>query len=232
MRIAGNYTFAATREAVWSTLNDPEALARAIPGCQRLEMVGENEQKSILEITVQAARGAYTGRVRIDNVVSLESYDIHVEGTGSNGFFTGAGAVKLRTDGAQTILDYGGEAMIGGPIADVGQQLLDSAARSLISQSLRGLAAEIEARQRRQQARLSEAPAVEEAPQPSPWTPESIQMSSATAAQRATGTVEGQDLSEAAAAHPAVEDFFARRPWLPWILVAFLLGYLLGRRRA
>ena len=28
MRIAGNYTFDATREEVWSALNDPEVLAR------------------------------------------------------------------------------------------------------------------------------------------------------------------------------------------------------------
>lgn len=231
MRIAGNYTFAATREEVWSALNDLEALARAIPGCQRLEMVGENEYESVLEIGMQAVRGAYTGRVKIDNVVSPESYDIHVDGKGSNGFFTCAGAVKLRMDGAQTILDYGGEAVMGGPIADVGQQLLDSAARSLISQGLRALAEEIEARQRRQRVRQA-ALAAEEAPQPSPQMLADTATPAASAAQPASGIVEGQDLSEAAIAHPTVADFLARRPWLPWILIAFLLGYILGRRRA
>lgn len=86
MKIAGNYTFAASRDEVWAALNDPEVLARTIPGCQRLEQVGENEYESTLKIGLQAVRGVYSGRVKIDNVRAPESYDIHVDGKGSNGF--------------------------------------------------------------------------------------------------------------------------------------------------
>jgi hypothetical protein len=40
----------------------------------------------------------------------------------------------------------------------------------------------------------------------------------------------GQGLSEADLARGAAEDFIKERPWLPWVLVAFLVGYLLGKR--
>ncbi|NTU83467.1 MAG: carbon monoxide dehydrogenase subunit G, partial [Chloroflexales bacterium] len=146
MRIAGNYTLEATREEVWSALNDPEVLARTIPGCQRLDEVGENEFESTLKVGLQAVRGVYTGRVKIDSLLPPESYTIHVDGKGSNGFLKGAGTIKLRTDGAHTILDYGGEAQVGGTIASVGQRLLDGAAKTLINQSLKALAAQIEER--------------------------------------------------------------------------------------
>ncbi len=238
MRIAGNYTFEATREEVWSALNDPEILARAIPGCQRLEVVGENEYESTLQIEMQAVRGAYTGRVRIDNIVSPESYDIHVDGQGSNGFLKGAGTVKLRTDGAQTILDYGGEAVIGGAVASAGQRLLDSAARSLISQSLKALARQIEERRLHASEHRAEVEAAlaEEAPPAHPEMPMAFRKVPKPLppgdARRTITVSEGQGLSEAAVIRGTVEDFFTRHPWLPWMLVAFLLGYILGRRKA
>lgn len=236
MRIAGNYTFEATREEVWNALNDPEVLARTIPGCQRLNVVGENEYESTLKIGMQAVRGTYTGHVRLDNIVSPASYDIHVDDKGSNGFLKGAGTVKLRTDGAQTILDYGGEAVVGGAIANVGQRLLDGAARSLLSQSLKALAEQIEARrlhEQKHQAEVQAALAVEEAPPVAPVAIEAIPAPLPTGGARRTITIPaGQGRSEAAAARGMVEDFFTRRPWLPWILVALLPGYILGRRGA
>jgi hypothetical protein len=29
-----------------------------------------------------------------------------------------------------------------------------------------------------------------------------------------------------------INDFISERPWAPWIVVAFLLGYILGRSRS
>lgn len=260
MRIAGNYTFEATREEVWSALNDPEVLARTIPGCQRLDQVGENEYESTLKVGLQAVRGTYNGRVKIDNLVVPESYEIHVDGKGSNGFLKGAGSIKLRTDGAHTILDYGGEAQVGGTIASVGQRLLDGAAKTLINQSLKSLAQQIEDRRlhvsehtaevthavAEEVAHAAPAPRVApDAPTPAAQVGEQIvaepaeareavaaAVASATSFERRTITVPpGQGLSEADLARGAAEDFVKERPWLPWVLVAFLVGYLLGKRQ-
>jgi hypothetical protein len=38
-------------------------------------------------------------------------------------------------------------------------------------------------------------------------------------------------LSEIDVALGVVEDFLKERPWVPWVIIAFLLGYLLGQRR-
>ncbi|WP_322513059.1 SRPBCC domain-containing protein, partial [Chloroflexus sp.] len=165
MKIAGNYTFSASRDEVWAALNDPEVLARTIPGCQRLEQVGENEYESTLKIGLQAVRGVYSGRVKIDNIRPPESYEIHVDGRGSNGFLKGSGSITLREENGQTILDYGGEAHVGGTIASVGQRLLDGAAKTLISQSLKALAAQIEAR-RTGHATPAPEPVATPAPEP------------------------------------------------------------------
>jgi uncharacterized protein len=229
VRIAGNYTFEATREEVWAALNDPEVLARTIPGCQRLEAVGAHEYESTLKVGIQAVRGVYSGRVKLDQIVAPESYEIHVDGKGSNGFLKGAGSIKLRTDGAQTILDYGGEAQIGGTIATVGQRLLDGAARTLINQSLKALAQQIEERRlhvTEHTAEVVAAVAEELAHAAEPVAPPVSDF------ERRTITVPpGQGLTEASLARGALDDFVRQSPWLPWLIVAFLLGYLFGKRR-
>lgn len=260
MRIAGNYTFEATREEVWSALNDPEVLARTIPGCQRLEQVGENEYDSTLKVGLQAVRGVYSGRVKIDNHVAPESYDIHVDGKGSNGFLKGNGSIKLRVEGSATILDYGGEAQVGGTIASVGQRLLDGAAKTLINQSLKALAAQIEAR--RSPAAPEAPPAAPEPEPPPPPPPPATEAPEPVVAEahhrdisahvaaaepppppppaahepasfaRRTITVPAHEqLTEADVARGVVEDFLKERPWAPWVLIAFLIGFLLGRRK-
>lgn len=255
MRIAGNYTFEATRIEVWEALNDPETLARTIPGCQRLEQIGEAEFESTLKVGLQAVRGTYHGRVKIEDPQPPHSYHIAVDGKGNNGFLKGQGTVSLREDGENTILDYGGEAQVGGTIASVGQRLLDGAAKTLINQSLKALAAQIEARRNG----TPEAVTTPEAAQPGPLpadtsaivekTPTDGEQSPASAAaatpaepaasaapaagfqRRSIDVPPHERLSEEAVAKGAWEDFIAERPWFPWVLVAFLFGYILGRRK-
>ncbi len=252
MRIAGNYTFEATRAEVWEALNDPEVLARTIPGCQRLEQVGAAEFESTLKVGLQAVRGTYHGRVKIEDPQPPQSYHIAVDGKGNNGFLKGQGTVSLREDGENTILDYGGEAQVGGTIASVGQRLLDGAAKTLINQSLKALAAQIEARRNG----TPEAVTTTEAAQPGPLPADTsaiVEQTPAPAQQPAPETAPAQPaapaapttgfqrrsidvppherLSEEAVAKGAWEDFIAERPWFPWVVVAFLLGYILGRRK-
>ncbi|NJN18338.1 MAG: carbon monoxide dehydrogenase subunit G [Oscillochloris sp.] len=251
MRIAGNYTFEATREDVWSALNDPEVLARTIPGCQRLDQVGENEYDSTLKVGLQAVRGVYNGRVKIDNLVAPESYDIHVDGKGNNGFLKGTGSIKLRAEGDTTILDYGGEAQVGGTIASVGQRLLDGAAKTLINQSLKALNQQVMERRNGgpKESATAPEPVVKAAPatpaaapaEPTPpavvATPEPEHATAPHAAAMSAGferrtihVPEHERLSETDVARGVVEDFVKERPWAPWVLMAFLIGYLLGRR--
>ena len=42
MDISGEFSIPANREQVWAALNDPEVLARCIPGCDSVERTGEN----------------------------------------------------------------------------------------------------------------------------------------------------------------------------------------------
>ena len=43
MTMSGEQQLAAPRETVWAKLNDPEVLKACIPGCESLEVTGDNE---------------------------------------------------------------------------------------------------------------------------------------------------------------------------------------------
>lgn len=146
MKLEGTYTFDAPRDAVWQALLDPEVLARTMPGCEKLEQIGENEYKGALKIRVGPVQGQFEGIVNLSNINPPESYRMQVDGKGAPGFMKGVGEVRLEDQGEATLMHYTGEAQVGGRIASVGQRLLDSSAKALTRQSLDGLHEQIKAR--------------------------------------------------------------------------------------
>jgi len=146
VKLDGTYTFDAPREAVWQALLDPNVLAKVMPGCEKLERVGENEYKGMLKIRVGPVQGQFEGLVNLTDINAPESYRMQVDGKGAPGFMKGVGEVRLEDQGASTLMHYSGDAQVGGRIASVGQRLLDSSAKALTRQSLDGLNEQIKAR--------------------------------------------------------------------------------------
>ena len=144
MKISGESTINATQLQVWTALNDIEVLARVVPGCEKLEQVGENQFEGTVKLGMAGIKGVYSGKIRLEDVDAPRYYKLVAAGKGSNGVVDAVGTVELvsQPDG-QTLLKYGGEAQIGGMLASVGQRLIEGAARQLIGQSLKALEQQI-----------------------------------------------------------------------------------------
>ncbi|MEM7347089.1 MAG: carbon monoxide dehydrogenase subunit G [Chloroflexota bacterium] len=145
MKLEGTYTFDAPQDIVWKALQDPEILANTLPGCEKLEQIGENEYKGALKVKVGPVQGKFQGAVKLLDLNEPESYTMQVDGKGAAGFMKGTGNVRLEGQGDSTLMHYSGEAQVGGKIASVGQRLLDSSAKALTRQSLDGLHEQIKA---------------------------------------------------------------------------------------
>jgi len=146
MKLEGTYTFDAPRDVVWQSLLDPEVLAKVMPGCEKLEQVGDNQYQGAIKIRVGPVQGKFQGKVTLSDINAPDSYHMLVDGKGASGFMKGEGQVMLEPQGDTTLMHYTGEAQVGGRIASVGQRLLDSSAKALTKQSLDGLNKQIEAR--------------------------------------------------------------------------------------
>jgi carbon monoxide dehydrogenase subunit G len=145
MKVDGSYAFNAPRDFVWSTMLDPEVLARTLPGVQELELVGENQYKAQMKIKIGPVQGSFRGEVNLSDLREPEYCRIEVDGKGAPGFVKGEGELRLEANGDATTLIYNGDARVGGRLASVGQRLMESSTQALIGQSLESLDAQIEA---------------------------------------------------------------------------------------
>lgn len=144
MDLKGEYRLAAPRETVWAALNDPAVLRACIPGCESLEMTGENEMAAVVVAKVGPVKAKFTGEIRIEDIVAPESYAIRGEGKGGiAGFAKGGARVHLAEDGPETVLTYDVEAQVGGKIAQLGGRLIDSTAKKLSGQFFDNFAAHV-----------------------------------------------------------------------------------------
>ncbi len=146
MKLEGEYIFNGPRDRVWDIIRDPEVLATALPGTQRLNKVSESEYEGTMHVRIGPVAGDFAGRLVVSDEVPPERCTLTVEGRGAPGFASGTGRVRLleQEDGT-TLLSYEGEMQIGGKLAGVGQRLLDTASKSLIRQGLEALNSALQA---------------------------------------------------------------------------------------
>jgi carbon monoxide dehydrogenase subunit G len=130
MRVAGNATLHAPVEAVYAALRDPRVLVRTIPGCERLEQVGEDAYAMTVTAGVASVRGTYAGDVRLSDQRAPHGFVLHASGSGTPGVVSADVTVQLSSgDDGTTDLSYDADATVGGMIGGVGQRLLTTVAK-------------------------------------------------------------------------------------------------------
>ena len=257
MKITGSYTIDAPREQVWAALNDMEVLARIVPGCERLEQTGENEYVGTVKIGIQSIKGTYSGKIRLEDIQPPQHYKLVASGRSASGVVDGSGTVDLAEQDGKTILTYGGDAQIGGTLASVGQRLIEGASKQMINQSLKALVQQIAARNSPSEPAQPDPPPAEaptstlngaaptaiaaEVEQARPTSFSNNRAASVEPArpptpqprpahqQRAVVVPEHEQLKPESVVRGMVGDMLKERPWAPWVVVAFLLGFLMGR---
>jgi carbon monoxide dehydrogenase subunit G len=132
MTMTGEQQLAAPREKVWAMLNDPEVLKACIPGCETLDVTGENEFSAVATNKIGPVKARFKGKVRLTDLDPPNGYKISGEGDGGiAGFAKGGATVALSDKDGGTLLTYNVEAQIGGKLAQLGQRLVNGAAKKL-----------------------------------------------------------------------------------------------------
>ena len=130
MTMNGQVQLPATREVVWTKLNDPEVLKSCIPGSEQFDRIADNEFQAVATVKVGPVKARWKGKVRLSDLDPPNSYRISGEGEGGvAGFAKGGATVSLSDQDGGTLLTYDVEAQIGGKLAQLGQRLINSAAK-------------------------------------------------------------------------------------------------------
>src|SRR5713226_4567994 len=135
MDLTGERNIAATRDVVWSALNDPTILKNSIPGCEELEALPDGGFTASVRVKMGPIWARFTGRVALSNLNPPISYTIEGEGAGGvAGFAKGGADVSLADVGQETLLAYTVRADVGGKIAQLGARLINATAKNLAGQ--------------------------------------------------------------------------------------------------
>ena len=108
-----------------------------MPGCKRLVVNAAGGYDADLEVGVGAIKGQFTGTINIKDHVPGSQYKLAVSASGNAGFLNAEGLVELKEEGDATVIEYSGEAKVGGPIASVGQRMVEGVAKRLVAQFFR-----------------------------------------------------------------------------------------------
>ncbi len=140
LEMNGEYTLPVQQAELWRLLNDPDVLAKIIPGCNTVRVVGEDRYEMGLKLQVGSVSGEYMGSVAIYDKQEPTHYVLKIEGQGSIGFMKGSATFDLEAQGeGKSLLRYAGSAEVGGVIAGVGQRVLSGVAKFLAGRFFKGL---------------------------------------------------------------------------------------------
>ena len=163
MEMLGNRHLGITQQQAWAALNDPETLKKCIPGCDKFELTGDNTYSVALALKIGPVSAKFQGKVMLSDIVAPDGYKLTFEGQGGvAGFAKGASSVTLRplpstdvssVEGAELVealpgceLAYTVQATVGGKIAQLGQRLIDGAAKSTADDFFKRFEAEMQSR--------------------------------------------------------------------------------------
>jgi len=151
MEMLGNRQLPITQQQAWEALNDPETLKKCIPGCDKFEPSGDNEYTVALAVKIGPVSAKFNGKVRLADIMPPDSYKLSFEGQGGvAGFAKGSSSVSLKpvadAQAPACELDYTVQAQVGGKIAQLGQRLIDGAAKSTADDFFKRFEAEMQAR--------------------------------------------------------------------------------------
>ncbi len=141
---AGETRVPAAPELVWETLLNPEKLAAVIPGCHKLDLVGDNRYRADVTLGVGPVKGRFVAEVALADLVPPTSATLSGGLDGPLGSSRGSGHVVLSADGEGTLVSYDYRVEISGKVASIGGRMLEGASKIVVNQFFARLCAQIE----------------------------------------------------------------------------------------
>jgi carbon monoxide dehydrogenase subunit G len=144
MTMTGEVQLPAARQTVWQKLNDPDVLKATIPGCESLEKTSDTSFQAVAVTKIGPVKARWKGKVTLTDLDPPNGYRIVGEGEGGvAGFAKGGANVKLSDKDGGTLLSYDVEAQIGGKLAQLGQRLINGAAKKMADEFFQKFAAAV-----------------------------------------------------------------------------------------
>ena len=116
---------------MWDKLNDPEVLKECMPGCEELERIGDNEFQAVANTKVGPVKARFKGKMNLPISIRRTATASRAKARAASPALPRAAQRcrwPTRTAARST---YDVEAQIGGKLAQLGQRLINGAAKKI-----------------------------------------------------------------------------------------------------
>ena len=151
MNVEGERAFAAPRAIVWEVLNDPEAMAKTMPGVESFDVHDANRWTA--RVNVPLALGGLKLKVDMEKTDEreLESASMQLKGKGVGAFVNMHTRFDLSDAAAGgTVMRWKAEIKVAGQSVSMGQRVLQPIVNQQVEHVLGALDEQVQAVSRRQ----------------------------------------------------------------------------------
>jgi carbon monoxide dehydrogenase subunit G len=143
VKVEGTKEFDAPAQLVWDVLNDPEKMARLLPGVESFEIQDERRWKASVNVPLGM------GGLKLNfNFEKIEERPIEYAKLSSKG--QGVGAIvametefNLAPDGERTRMHWTADVRVAGPIGSMGQRVFQPIVNQQVNNVLDALEAQV-----------------------------------------------------------------------------------------
>ena len=145
MNVSGERTFAAPRATVWQVINDPESMAKTMPGVESFDI--HDDRRWTANVKIPLGLGGLKMKIDMEKTEEREPEFARLSAKG-----TGVGAMmSMQTvfhlaeapDGGTT-MNWEADVRIAGPVGSMGQRVLQPIVNQQVQHVLGALDAQIQ----------------------------------------------------------------------------------------
>jgi len=125
---------------------DTEILAKVVPGISKLERIGENSFKAIVEIKMGPVSGAFNGNLQMEDIEEPKGFTLKIQQNSKIGNANAAIKISLLpVPENQTEVAFDGDAKLSGLLATMGNRVIGGVSNTLTKQFFTNLEKELAA---------------------------------------------------------------------------------------
>jgi carbon monoxide dehydrogenase subunit G len=132
----GQERIAAPTDTVWAFVTDPHQIGKCLPDVEEVTVIDPTHFDAVVRVGVGPVRGRFKMKFAMapDEAGRRMTMNVSGGGFGSAVDMTASAEIVPAGD-TTTLLNWGGEAVMRGPVAAVGGRVLDAQAQKLIAQT-------------------------------------------------------------------------------------------------
>jgi uncharacterized protein len=144
VNVSGTKEFDASRETVWSVLDDPAQMAQCMPGVESFEV--KDDRRWQAKVKVPLGLGGLKMTVDFEKIEERkpEFASLNAKGKGVGAMMNMTTNFTLREVGSGTAMDWTADVKIAGPVGSMGQRVLQPIINQQVGNVLDALEAQVQ----------------------------------------------------------------------------------------